>query len=259
MIGVFAIPLAFPSLRQRCSCSNDENRWNVIGAPDLHLCIPCHSSFCLRLLRAEQHCSGRCEQSSLQHCVAWLCPSPTDTQPPAAPSLSFPWEGTEELSRQALACHPVCHLHPFPNLTPPSVSTTTITHPSAHTLFYEQKHFVKMDLLRNRGIITWTTKILSTAVREVQSNTGLYSPIPRRLSVVIVRIWYLPTAAVPPDSCAVSSSSSPNPAHPRNPFCQFAVYTGSSSQFTCFLLFSEYQAESKDTQTERRVSPEGNS
>lgn len=82
-----------------------------------------------------------------------------------------------------------------------------------------------MDLLRNQDIITWTTKILSTVVREVQSNTGLYSPIPRRLSVVIVRIWYLPTAAVPPDSCAVSSSSSLNPAHPRNPFCQFAVYT----------------------------------
>lgn len=109
-------------------------KWKIIGASNFHFCILCHSFFCPCLLRTEQHCCERCEQFRLQHCISWLCPSPTDTQPPATPSLSFPWEGTEKLSRQAVACHPAFRLHPFPNVTPPWASTTTIiTHPATHT------------------------------------------------------------------------------------------------------------------------------
>lgn len=123
--------------------------------------------------------------------AAWLCPSPTDTQPPAAPSLSFP----RREHRRAVKAGSTS-LPPTPsNLTPISLHPTSS--PTPLNASSKNKN-MKMDLLC-AGCSPWTTEYSVPVVREVQSNTGLYSPIPRSLQCSYCLGWYLPTAAVPPN------------------------------------------------------------
>lgn len=108
--------------------------WKVIGAPSFHLFIICllsstPASSTLRSTALKDVSRSACSPASPGPVLP-----PQTLSPRPAPSLSFPWEGTEKLSEQALACHPAFHPHPFPNLTPPSVSTiTVITHPPPST------------------------------------------------------------------------------------------------------------------------------
>lgn len=147
-----------------------KTRWKIIGAPIFHLCIICLLSSPL----PPPHCAvllwkmWAAPPAGL-HCLALSFPHRC-----SAPGSPPPCHVPGKLSRPAQACHPAFHLHPFPNLTPPSVSTTTvITHPPVQTP-REQKHFVKIDLLCNLGIITLTTGILSTVVREALLNMRLF-------------------------------------------------------------------------------------
>lgn len=153
-----------------------------MALPSLHhlssLFYPC-------LLHTEQHCCGRREQCSLRYHIAWLRPSPTDTQPPAHPLLVISLGRYRKAVKAGTSLSSAFRLHPFPNLTPPSGSTTiVINHPLVHT-HKEQKHFVKIDPLCNLGIITLTTSILSTVVRKALIQDYL-SP---SLRVSIVIIW----------------------------------------------------------------------